>query len=64
MTTPSPVSISDDLVIQIGAATAHLTPSQGFATAEVLLRKSARRAIFQEAEDICGPDFSTSEASR
>ena len=63
MATPLPVTIGDDLTIRIGTVSAALTPTQGFAVAEQLLRKSTRRAIVAEAEDIC-PDFSASDASR
>jgi hypothetical protein len=58
MATPLPVTVSDDLTIRIGTASAALTPTQGFAVAEQLLRKSTRRAIVDEAEDICGPEGS------
>jgi hypothetical protein len=52
------VEIRDDLTIAIGDAAARLSPSEGFRIAEDLIRKSARRALAEEAAS----DLSAGEA--
>jgi len=44
-----PIEITDALEVRLGAVAIALTPSQGFAVAEDMIRKSARRVISEEA---------------
>jgi hypothetical protein len=47
-----PLDIADDLTIAIGTNHVRLTPEQGFQACEMLARKSIRKAMLMEAEDL------------
>ncbi len=52
------LKITDDLRVVIGASTTQLSPSQGLHVAEMLARKSFRRALTEEADiSLAGSPF-------
>jgi hypothetical protein len=46
----SSVVVSDDLSLEIGSASAPLTPSQAFTVAEQLIRAATRAIVVDEAD--------------